>query len=148
MYYLCSENKVADLLRNLSCVFVFAYAKSMFSHDAAYLFQNNIKKLVIISFRCIIIISYLKLEKFLLFQKVLNLISDYLGRGRERERERELICLFYRAFVGSVRRDFLFLLVLRIGCGFDCSTPLAFDITISTTVFVSASSSRSVIYTR
>ena len=38
--YLCSENKGADQLRNyhtLICVFVFAYAKNMFSHDAAHL---------------------------------------------------------------------------------------------------------------
>ena len=40
MYYLCSENKGADQLRGkvtakLICVFVFAYAKSRFSHDAA-----------------------------------------------------------------------------------------------------------------
>ena len=51
-YYLCSENKGADQLRGyregnheadlrlkLICVFVFAYAKRWFSHDAAHLFQ-------------------------------------------------------------------------------------------------------------
>ena len=40
MYYLCSENKGADQLRGykkLICVFVFAYAKSRFSHDEAQL---------------------------------------------------------------------------------------------------------------
>ena len=44
MYYLCSENKDTDhLLGKISCMvsaqlicaFVFAYAKSMFSHDVA-----------------------------------------------------------------------------------------------------------------
>ena len=38
MYYLCSENKGADQLRGyakLICVFVFAYAKSRFSHGEA-----------------------------------------------------------------------------------------------------------------
>ena len=38
-YYICSENKGADQLRavtaKLICVFVFAYAKRWFSHDAA-----------------------------------------------------------------------------------------------------------------
>ena len=33
LYHLCSENKGADQLR----VFVFSYAKRLFSHDAAYL---------------------------------------------------------------------------------------------------------------
>ena len=33
LYYLCSENKGADQLRGY--VFVFAYAKRCFSHDAA-----------------------------------------------------------------------------------------------------------------
>ena len=39
MYYLCSENKGADQLcgyAKLICAFVFAYAKSRFSHDAAH----------------------------------------------------------------------------------------------------------------
>ena len=36
LYYPCSENKGADQLRG-NCVFVFAYAKSRFSHDAAQL---------------------------------------------------------------------------------------------------------------
>ena len=39
LYYLCSENKSADQLcgvaAQLICVFVFAYAKSRFSHDVA-----------------------------------------------------------------------------------------------------------------
>ena len=34
LYYPCGENKDAD---QLICVFVFAYAKSRFSHDAARL---------------------------------------------------------------------------------------------------------------
>ena len=37
---MCSENKDADLLRGtmkLICVFVFAYAKSRFSHNEAHL---------------------------------------------------------------------------------------------------------------
>ena len=41
-YYLCRENKGADQLSGftakLICVFVFAYAKCLFSHDAAHLF--------------------------------------------------------------------------------------------------------------
>ena len=36
-YYLCSENKDTDQLRSYSCVFVFAYAKSWFSHNEAQL---------------------------------------------------------------------------------------------------------------
>ena len=39
LYYLCSENKSVDQLRGkLICVFVFAYAKSRFSHDAAHMY--------------------------------------------------------------------------------------------------------------
>ena len=34
LYYLCKENKSADQLRS-NCIFVFAYAKSWFSQDAA-----------------------------------------------------------------------------------------------------------------
>ena len=39
LYYLCSENKGADQLREakLICIFVFAYAKCLFSHDASQL---------------------------------------------------------------------------------------------------------------
>ena len=41
LYYPCSENKGADQLRGLTakliCVFVFAYAKHWFSHDAGHL---------------------------------------------------------------------------------------------------------------
>ena len=36
MYYLCSENKGA-VTAQLICAFVFAYAKSRFSHDVAQL---------------------------------------------------------------------------------------------------------------
>ena len=42
LYYLCSENKGADQLRGYreaDLRFVFAYAKSRFSHDAAH-FMN------------------------------------------------------------------------------------------------------------
>ena len=35
LYYLCSENKVADQLRD--CAFAFVYEKMRFSHDAAHL---------------------------------------------------------------------------------------------------------------
>ena len=35
LYYLCSENKGAKLI----CVFVFAYAKRWFSHDAAHMYM-------------------------------------------------------------------------------------------------------------
>ena len=36
--YLCSENKGADqFTAKLICEFVFAYAKSRFSHDAAHI---------------------------------------------------------------------------------------------------------------
>ena len=35
LYYLCSENKVADQLRD--CAFAFAYEQMRFSHDAAHL---------------------------------------------------------------------------------------------------------------
>ena len=41
-YYLYSEKKGADQLRGyakLICVFVFAYAKRWFSHDAAQIFK-------------------------------------------------------------------------------------------------------------
>ena len=51
LYYQCSENKGADQLHSaqLICVFVFAYAKSQFSHDAAHiilriLIQNVLSK--------------------------------------------------------------------------------------------------------
>ena len=39
LYYPCRENKGADQLRGskLICAFVFTYAKSRFSHDAAYI---------------------------------------------------------------------------------------------------------------
>ena len=44
LYYPCGENKCADQLRRswavtaeLICVFVFAYVKSRFSHDAAHI---------------------------------------------------------------------------------------------------------------
>ena len=41
VYYTCSENKGADQLRGntarLICVFVFAKAKSLFSHDETHL---------------------------------------------------------------------------------------------------------------
>ena len=40
LYYLCSENRGADKLAvtaQLICVFVFAYAKSRFSHDMPHL---------------------------------------------------------------------------------------------------------------
>ena len=40
MYYLCSENKGAYQLR----IFVFAYAKSRFSHDAAHVMNPGIKQ--------------------------------------------------------------------------------------------------------
>ena len=36
LYYLCSENKGA-VTAKLICVFVFAYAKCWFSHDAAHI---------------------------------------------------------------------------------------------------------------
>ena len=38
MCYPCSENKGAD---QLVCVFVFAFAKSRFSHDEAYIFPGS-----------------------------------------------------------------------------------------------------------
>ena len=54
LYYPCSENKGADQLRGdreaglrlcvtaeLVCVFVFAYAKNRFSHDAAPLYKTR-----------------------------------------------------------------------------------------------------------
>ena len=37
LYYPCSENKGAD---KLICVFVFAYAKIRFSHDAAHIYLS------------------------------------------------------------------------------------------------------------
>ena len=36
MCYLCSENKGAGVPAQLICAFVFAYAESRFSHDAAH----------------------------------------------------------------------------------------------------------------
>ena len=38
LYYPCSENKGAD---QLICVFVFAYAKRWFSHDAAQIYHKH-----------------------------------------------------------------------------------------------------------
>ena len=49
LYCLCTENKGADQLccyGKLICCFVFAYAKSLFSHDAAHIFM------------CIIVLFY------------------------------------------------------------------------------------------
>ena len=44
LYYFCSENKGADqLTAKLICVFVFAYAKCRFSHDAAYIMSKYLK---------------------------------------------------------------------------------------------------------
>ena len=46
MYYLCSEITGADQFRGtakLICVFVFAYAKSRFSHDAALIIYVHTK---------------------------------------------------------------------------------------------------------
>ena len=43
LYYLCSENKGADQLlgyREADLLFVFAYAKCWFSHDAAQIILN------------------------------------------------------------------------------------------------------------
>ena len=44
LYYLCSENKGADQLRGYTAklifVFVFAYAKCWFSHDAAQMISD------------------------------------------------------------------------------------------------------------
>ena len=43
MYYPCSENKGADQLRGqreADLVFVFAYAKSRFSHNEAHLYEK------------------------------------------------------------------------------------------------------------
>ena len=37
VYYLCSENKGADLTAKLICVFVFAYADCWFYHEAAHM---------------------------------------------------------------------------------------------------------------
>ena len=45
LYYLCSENKGADQLLGyceLICVFVFAYAKIPFSHDAAQIIRGRV----------------------------------------------------------------------------------------------------------
>ena len=45
MYYPCSENKGADQLRGYRlCVFVFAYAKTRFSHDVTHMivFKNSL----------------------------------------------------------------------------------------------------------
>ena len=43
LYYQCSENKGTDQLRSyckeLICVFVFAYSKSRFSHDATQIIK-------------------------------------------------------------------------------------------------------------
>ena len=44
MYYLCSENEGADQPANtaqLICTFVFTYAKSLFSHEAAHSRHTN-----------------------------------------------------------------------------------------------------------
>ena len=61
LFYLCSENKGDDQLiscavtAQLICVFVFAYAKCRFSHDAAHFEQqqNRKKKTVVMNpFKC------------------------------------------------------------------------------------------------
>ena len=48
LYYLCCENKGADQLRSSSaqliCAFIFAYAKSRFSHDSAHIVFSTLKK--------------------------------------------------------------------------------------------------------
>ena len=41
LYYVCSKNKGADVTVQLICAFVFAYAKSRFSHDIAHLMDEN-----------------------------------------------------------------------------------------------------------
>ena len=44
LYYLCSENKGVisfAVTAKLICVFVFAYAKCLFSHDAAQMLQKE-----------------------------------------------------------------------------------------------------------
>ena len=53
MYYLCNENKGADqfcgITAKLICVFVFAYAKRLFSHDMAHLsfhLSSNVYKYI------------------------------------------------------------------------------------------------------
>ena len=54
LYYPCSENKDADQLRGyreadlrvtakLICVFVFAYAKSRFSHNEAHIINDGVE---------------------------------------------------------------------------------------------------------
>ena len=43
MYYLCSENKSADqVIAQLICPFVLAYAKRRFSYDAAHIYTLKI----------------------------------------------------------------------------------------------------------
>ena len=47
LYYLCSENKGTDKLQ-LICIFVFAKAKSQFSHDAAHIIAVEYKTAYVI----------------------------------------------------------------------------------------------------
>ena len=50
LYYLCSKNKDAD---QLTSAFVFAYAKSRFSHHMAHMDGQAVAQLV-----CVLCVSY------------------------------------------------------------------------------------------
>ena len=53
LYYLCSETKAMISFRvnpKLICIFVLAYAKCWFSHDAAHFCPFSMKKLVVGNF--------------------------------------------------------------------------------------------------
>ena len=55
LYYLFSENKDADqfcVTTKLICVFVFAFAKSRFSHDAAHIVKQGFTGVYIFSYFC------------------------------------------------------------------------------------------------
>ena len=61
LYYPCSKNKGADQISfavtaKLICVFVFAYAKSRFSHDAAHIISSE--PLLLIILPCFLAVSY------------------------------------------------------------------------------------------
>ena len=81
MYYPCSENKGADQLRGyrviakLICVFVFAYAKSQFSHDAAQMkfhAQLNMKSMGLVNVKMPFIVGILEFIEWTNFMLILS----------------------------------------------------------------------------
>ena len=60
LYYLCSENKGTDQLAvtaKLICFFVFAHAKSLFSHDKAHLITDCSNAVLLLQFSMMFVIG-------------------------------------------------------------------------------------------